>query len=698
MLSAKVAEKNEDAGNQSAKKHINLDAVKRSFLSSQTHSPAVPSVDKVTSDYGGDVETYRDESGRVRVSRVRGMGIRMTRDLQRNLDLMKEYEQDFNRGDVHTDLLPKCTREVSRAKGIPETSISHDASLSDEENSLSIGGETETSTGEGKHCFDNLSVHHNKPPLEISFLEDDAVMENTADDDLFLHLVSGTSTSALLPANFHLDRSKNEPEVEYVWEEGAVGEKDQPTDQNREGKSSLAEDRSGDEDEVEWEEGVCDVPQDTCCPSELDKADSRRLLEEEADIQEAIRKSLEDRSKNESKSEFDLDQGTAGGKDWQTDHNKESKSSLAEENSCEDNEVEWEEGNCDVPEVLSHCQSEEKTTVSHGLLEEEADIQEAIRRSLEDIRTQKASVKTLANSHLVASVQKQNSTSAHNKLLPASPCERCPVPFTKMDENAFSEYSCQKDVQQSAASRFDEKSAATRGTMEKLHVSSALDDSRVKRPHNNVDETAKHRVNHEEQFMNTDEQAAVASPSLRIYTENIASDSADNEFLTVDNLSDTLPANRTSGKDSVPANTCNDRRETLQSSYSAGRKSENAHSNQNPLVEERAESFVAMPHEILGNTSHSISTAEGLDSRGGITSRGELDKDKVASEASLVEEISHLRQERLLLRDEQRELARNAESVSSEMFAECQVNSKLSPELAIFLPFCCGLCLPNLSF
>ncbi|KAI3793955.1 hypothetical protein L1987_36578 [Smallanthus sonchifolius] len=40
------------------------------------------------------VETYKDERGRVRVSKVRAMGIRMTRDLQRNLDLMKEIEQD----------------------------------------------------------------------------------------------------------------------------------------------------------------------------------------------------------------------------------------------------------------------------------------------------------------------------------------------------------------------------------------------------------------------------------------------------------------------------------------------------------------------------------------------------------------------------------------------------------------------------
>ena len=36
--------------------------------------------------FDDNIETYHDERGRIRVSRVRAMGIRMTRDLQRNLD------------------------------------------------------------------------------------------------------------------------------------------------------------------------------------------------------------------------------------------------------------------------------------------------------------------------------------------------------------------------------------------------------------------------------------------------------------------------------------------------------------------------------------------------------------------------------------------------------------------------------------
>lgn len=41
----------------------------------------------------GSVHTYVDERGRTRVSRIRGMGVRMTRDLQWNLYLMKDVEK-----------------------------------------------------------------------------------------------------------------------------------------------------------------------------------------------------------------------------------------------------------------------------------------------------------------------------------------------------------------------------------------------------------------------------------------------------------------------------------------------------------------------------------------------------------------------------------------------------------------------------
>lgn len=52
------------------------------------------------------VQKYVDESGNLRVSRVRGMGVRMTRDLQWNLYLMKdreEVEKGFSKENVNED-------------------------------------------------------------------------------------------------------------------------------------------------------------------------------------------------------------------------------------------------------------------------------------------------------------------------------------------------------------------------------------------------------------------------------------------------------------------------------------------------------------------------------------------------------------------------------------------------------------------
>ncbi|KAM0022626.1 putative exodeoxyribonuclease I [Helianthus debilis subsp. tardiflorus] len=128
-----------------------------------------------------DVETYRDERGRVRVSKVRAMGIRMTRDLQRNLELMKEIEQD--------------------------------------------------------------KIDPHQPVINLSDCE---------------------------------------------WEEGARGE--------TEGERPFATHSTGDESEVEWEEGPSDNNPDMGSARELEQKESvsKGDLLEEMDFQEAIRRSMDD--------------------------------------------------------------------------------------------------------------------------------------------------------------------------------------------------------------------------------------------------------------------------------------------------------------------------------------------------------------------------------------------------------------------
>lgn len=582
ILSAKTVEKDVGAVNQSTKKRINLDSMKRSLFASQSQSrsPAESSVDKVTSDFGNGVETYHDESGRLRVSRHRGLGIRMTRDLQRNLDLMKEYEQDCSKRDICTDLQPKCSKEVSSAKGTTETNRCHNASVSNEGNSTIINGKTVTLTEAGNDCSDGLSLQSSKAMIEVSFSEDDGGMKDT-DDNLFLHLVSGTSTSTLFSASLHSDRSENESESECLWEEGTIGEKDES---------------------------------------------------------------------------------------FENDQNKEDTSPLAEDNRCEESEVEWEEGDCDIPKDVCDCQAEQEKPGSRALLEEEADIQEAIRRSLQGTEMQKTSTKSSSIGNLETSEYQNSLASPHDfsfeenrestQLLPKHP-ETSLIPCTTPDGVRHQKFPSQESVQQNVANSFDEKTVATEKTIGKLMVLSELEDSKIRTPVTDEEDAIKHRVNHEDQCLDTSEQSGIGPPSLRIPREDIAGNSATVDFKALDNLPGTIPDN---AYDDI----------TLEPSQSLVRKGETSFTKENSLMEEKITNNDTVQEEVMGNHSSTIPTADGLHFISGITTQQEANEHNVVSEANLDEEISLLRQERLILGDEQRKLERNAESVSSEMFAECQ--------------------------
>ncbi|KAG6504372.1 hypothetical protein ZIOFF_036704 [Zingiber officinale] len=79
-----------------------------------------------------------------------------------------------------------------------------------------------------------------------------------------------------------------------------------------------------------------------------------------------------------------------------------SKSTLAE-NPCEEADMDWAEGVCHEPQETFHCQGESEKHVSKGLLEEEADMQEAIRRSLEDFKDHNSPTVSLVNKDLASS-------------------------------------------------------------------------------------------------------------------------------------------------------------------------------------------------------------------------------------------------------------------------------------------------------
>lgn len=220
-----------------------------------------------------NIQTYLDERGQFRVSRLRAMGMRMTRDIQRNLDLMKEIEQE---------------------RTVANKDENSDTILSGEKNVLLKS----SSTSDGLNVDLVENNQRNEHPasagdasLEISFLDDGVNKDaNDDDDDLFATLVAGNSGVFSSADKNSMKEIDSDSSTDCDWEEGIMEGK---IDINVGIKPSVSKHNYNDESDVDWEDGVCDDANTTLCAAETQKKTSRGLLEEEADIQEAIRRSLE---------------------------------------------------------------------------------------------------------------------------------------------------------------------------------------------------------------------------------------------------------------------------------------------------------------------------------------------------------------------------------------------------------------------
>jgi DNA excision repair protein ERCC-5 len=277
-----------------------------SILSAATTSTSAtkPPINELETNFASEIETYRDEQGRVRVSRSRGLGIRMTRDIQRNLDFIKEYEQESN-------------------TGVDSAALKNGPLL--EPNDLNT----------------DISFPRNEE-MEISFLEDPEEGKDSV-DDIFLHLAAG------VPSNKELVVSDDS---EDIWEDGIV-EENGAIGKEKDGKKEnnvVWTENSSEGDAVDWEDGASELHA-TISSSQFEQTKrSKGVLEEEALVQEAIRRSL--------------------------------KESVIRENRV---------GKCDN-------NSQSKMAVpSKGVAEEEALVQEAIRRSLEESVIRETTVSTCDN-------------------------------------------------------------------------------------------------------------------------------------------------------------------------------------------------------------------------------------------------------------------------------------------------------------
>nr|BAK08020.1 predicted protein [Hordeum vulgare subsp. vulgare] len=273
-------------------------AIFKSSPSSSSRS-IKPQSGEPSTGFGPDVETYRDERGRIRVSRVRGMGIRMTRDIQRNLDFIKEHEQAKSMGQAN---IGKGSTSNEEPPDFPEHLFENDGLQSSvglsEDFAETIGDNHHTSSlVGGSDDISEGSCHGSKETIEISF-EDDQIGVKDNDDKLFLNLVSGTSSKLFADDDRLAKNTEESDNSEGIWEEGII-EETLSVKVDEKDHQSLPPDNCCTDDEVEWEEGVCDVPE---VPSiseynqcKLPKGD----IEEEALIQEAIKRSLEDSGKQE---------------------------------------------------------------------------------------------------------------------------------------------------------------------------------------------------------------------------------------------------------------------------------------------------------------------------------------------------------------------------------------------------------------
>nr|GMC59385.1 DNA repair protein UVH3 isoform X1 [Ipomoea batatas] len=283
------AGENQNKNNQMETSRENNSASMVSDFAAQKSSVVLESfVDEPEKDFHDDVETYLDERGRVRVSRSRAMGIRMTRDLQRNLDLMKEIEQERvvqYEDACNLPTVPTFSSENANAYGNACEKIQN-------LNSSHIDHE-------GMTCdkVENAeSLLKSGTSLEISF-EDKQEHNCGDDDDLFASLVGGDPIIDFSVNDSPVKKQSTDSASDVDWEEGVTEEKFGMLSSNFPGESEPSLTGGGglnDESEVVWEEGPSDIHKGAfLCPSEGRNA-SKGDFEEEADFQEAIRRSLQD--------------------------------------------------------------------------------------------------------------------------------------------------------------------------------------------------------------------------------------------------------------------------------------------------------------------------------------------------------------------------------------------------------------------
>ncbi|XP_022989203.1 DNA repair protein UVH3 isoform X3 [Cucurbita maxima] len=260
VLTSTRAEKNGDKDLQAPRVQQSLSSLNNTDIPSTSNGLAQSTPDK-SGVFEDNIETFLDERGCVRVSRVRAMGMHMTRDLERNLDLMKEIEKNINANKA-ANPEPMQNIEICNPKS---------SSLRSQVLDVSNEGVDESINKLDERGAD--SMLNEDTAIEI-VLEGEGGKSFDGDDDLFTHLAA---ENPIQMASFDISSQKlsQDGTTDSGWKEALEG-------------------TVSDESEVDWEDGVCDHVNPVPFEDESGKSVSKGSLEEEADLQEAIRRSLED--------------------------------------------------------------------------------------------------------------------------------------------------------------------------------------------------------------------------------------------------------------------------------------------------------------------------------------------------------------------------------------------------------------------
>ncbi|CAH8267010.1 unnamed protein product [Arabidopsis lyrata] len=217
-----------------------------------------------------NIEVYIDERGRFRI-RNRHMGIQMTRDIQRNLHLMKEKERTASGSMANND------ETFSAWENFPtEDQFLEKSPVEEDVVNLEIQNDD--------------SMLQNPSSIEISFDHDGGGKDLNDEDDMFLQLAAGGPVT--------ISSTENDPkEDSSPWASDSDWE-EVPVEQNTSlskleanlSNQHIPKDISIDEG-VAWEEYSCENANSSMENDTVTKI-TKGYLEEEADLQEAIKKSL----------------------------------------------------------------------------------------------------------------------------------------------------------------------------------------------------------------------------------------------------------------------------------------------------------------------------------------------------------------------------------------------------------------------